>query len=50
MAEDEILLTGATGLIGREVLSLLLKNDFKVCAIEHTQKITPQNNLPYAAG
>ena len=48
MAEDEILLTGATGLIGREVLSLLLKNDFKVCAIEHTQKITPQNNLEIA--
>lgn len=43
--DNEILLTGATGLIGREILNQLLDKGYKVCAIEHLQKIEPRENL-----
>ena len=43
--DNEILLTGATGLIGREILDQLLNRGYKVCAIEHLQKIEPRENL-----
>lgn len=41
----EVLLTGASGLIGREVLKLLLDKGYKVCVIEHMQRIMQKNNL-----